>query len=136
MRITIIVLYEIILAEAGMFLVEASAIVRLLSFLKKVGKIDAHCWPSKVVDGELAHQKKTWKKQKDKWLNKWNIQYQECLENNFEKKWVAEKIKSTIWANQLGRKKMIEFNPVCEHDDKEYLVAEIKGKAKILITQL
>ena len=57
--------YEIILAEAGMFLVEASAIVRLLSYLKKVSKMDTHRQPSRVVDGELARQKKTWKKQND-----------------------------------------------------------------------
>ena len=44
-----------------------------------------------------------------------------------------------MWANQLGRKKAYyvkEFNPTCEHDDKEYLGAKIKGKAKILITIL
>lgn len=44
-----------------------------------------------------------------------------------------------MWANQLGRKKAYyvkEFNPTCEHDNKEYLGDEIKGKVKILITQL
>ena len=67
-----------------MFPVEASAIVRLLSYLKKVSKMDAHRWPSRVVDEELARRKKTWKKQNDKWFNKWNIDYLECLENNSE----------------------------------------------------
>lgn len=44
-----------------------------------------------------------------------------------------------MWTNQLGRKKSYyvkEFNPICEHCDKEYLGAKIKGKTKILITQL
>ena len=45
-----------------MLLVEALAIVRLLSYLKKVSKMDTHRWPSRVVNGELACRKKTWKK--------------------------------------------------------------------------
>lgn len=55
------------------------------------------------------------------------------------KEWVAKNIKSIMYTNQLGRKKdyyVKEFNPTCEHDNKEYLGAEIKGKAKILIVQL
>lgn len=45
---------------------EALAIVRLLSYLKKVDKMDVDRWPSTVVDGELVRQKKIWKKQNDK----------------------------------------------------------------------
>ncbi len=67
-----------------MFPMEASRNVRLLSYLKKVSKMDAHCWPSRVVDRELACRKKTWKKKNDKWYNKWNIDYLECPENNSE----------------------------------------------------
>ena len=67
-----------------MFPMEASTIVRLLSYLKKVSKIDAHCWPTRVVDGELARRKKIWKKQNDKWFNKWNIDYLECSKNKFK----------------------------------------------------
>ena len=89
LKIKSIVPYKIILAEAGMFPVEASTIVRLLSYLKKVSKMDAHRWPNRVVVGELVRQKKTWKKQNDKWFNKWNINYQKCSENNSEIKKVG-----------------------------------------------
>ena len=79
-------------------------------------------------------EKKTWKKQNDKQFNKQNIDYQECPGNNSEmKKQVARKIRSVMWANQLGRKKAYyvkEFNPTYEHDNKEYLGAKIKGKVK------
>lgn len=83
-----------------MFPMQASAIVRLMSYLNKVSKMDAQRWPSRVVDKELVRWKKTWKKQIDKWFNKWNIDYQECPKNNSEiKKWVAGKIRSVMWAN-------------------------------------
>lgn len=44
-----------------------------------------------------------------------------------------------MWTNQTGRKKAYyvkEFNPTREHGVKEYLGANIEGKAKILIAQL
>ena len=44
-----------------------------------------------------------------------------------------------MWTNQIGRKKAYyvnEFNHTCEHGDKEYLGADIRGKARILIAQL
>lgn len=75
---------EILLVGVSMLLVEASTIIHLLSYFKKVEKMDIHHWPRMVVDEELDYWKKTWKKQNKKWFNKWNINYQECLEINLE----------------------------------------------------
>lgn len=79
-------------------------------------------------------------KQNSKWLSKWNIKLHECPNTNVEiKKFVLEKFRTIMWTKQVGRKKthyIQEFNPTWEHDEKNYLRIAIKGKARLLVTQL
>lgn len=52
---------------------------------------------------------------------------------------ILEKFRIATWEKQGGHKKMIyvnNFNPTWSHNEKTYLSAAIKRKAKILITQL
>ena len=86
-----------------MLLVEALAIVRLLSYLKKVSKMDTHRWPSRVVNGELACRKKTWKKRNNKWFIKWNTDYLECPENNSEIKKMGGRKNQIYHVGKLAR---------------------------------
>ncbi|KAH9320502.1 hypothetical protein KI387_015141, partial [Taxus chinensis] len=47
--------------------------------------------------------------------------------------------RTAMWTGHIGRKKahyIREFNPTREHDEKAYLGATIKGKARILVAQL
>ncbi|KAH9329718.1 hypothetical protein KI387_001826 [Taxus chinensis] len=132
--------YEILLAEAGSFSLEALAISRMISYLKKVENMDNLRWPKIVVDDTLERRKKTWMNQNTKWMYKWSINMQKCLNSNREiKNYVIEKFRTAMWTGQIGRKKahyIREFNPTGEHDEKAYLGAAIKGKAKILVAQL
>ena len=44
-----------------------------------------------------------------------------------------------MWTNHKGHKKdhyIKEFNPNCDHGEKAYLGAVVKGKAKLLVVQL
>jgi hypothetical protein len=48
---------------------------------------------------------------------------------------VNEKFRTAMWTNHSGRKKTYyikEFNPNCDHSEKTYLGASIKGKDKIV----
>lgn len=132
--------YDILLAEASTFPLEASSIIRLISYLKKVENMSNQRWPKIVMEEGLNRRKKTWMKQNKKWLNKWNIQLHECLNTNGEiKKFVIEKFQTAMWTNHIGCKKAYyikEFNPTGEHNEKAYLGTAIKGKAKLLLAQL
>ncbi|KAH9293516.1 hypothetical protein KI387_041284, partial [Taxus chinensis] len=95
--------YEILLAEAGTFPMEASAITRLISYLKKVESMDNLRWPKMVTEDNLERRKKTWMKQNNKWMNKWGINFQECPNNNREiKNYVMEKFRTAMWTEQMG----------------------------------
>ncbi|KAH9297612.1 hypothetical protein KI387_029294 [Taxus chinensis] len=119
---------------------EASAITRLISYLKKVESMDNHRWPKMVIEDNLEHRKKTWMKQNTKWMEKWGIHFQECPNNNREiKNYVVEKFRNIMWTENIGRKKahyIKYFNPTWAHDNKAYLRADIKGKARIILAQL
>ncbi|KAH9307116.1 hypothetical protein KI387_043788 [Taxus chinensis] len=132
--------YEILLAEAGSFSLEASAIARMISYLKKVENMDNLRWPKMVVNDTLERKKKTWMNQNTKWMYKWGINMQECPNSNREiKNYVIERFRTAMWTGQIGRKKahyIREFNLTGEHDEKAYLGTVIKGKAKILVAQL
>lgn len=132
--------YEIILAESGTFPLEASTISRLLNYLKKVENMDSHRWPKAVVKEVLGCRKKTWMKQNNNWLSKWDINLHDFHNTNEEiKKYVTKKFLAAMWTKQIGRKKdhyVKAFNPTWEHGDKNYLGAAIKGKAWLLIAQL
>lgn len=117
--------YEILLAETGMFLMEASAVIQLLSYLKKVEKMDKHHWPKLVVEERLVRRKKTWMNQNKEWVSKWDIDLHTCPNTKEEiKRLVLEKFRAVMWTKQMGRKKahyVKEFNPTWEHDEKDYL---------------
>ena len=132
--------YAILLAKAGMFPIEASAIIRVLSYLNKVENMNKQWWPKLVVDEELAWRKKTWMKHNEKWLIKWDINILECPNTNEEiKRFVLEKFKAVMWTKQLGKKKahyVKEFNPKWFHEIKDYLHVNMKGKKRLLVVQL
>jgi len=79
-------------------------------------------------------------KQNKKWLSKWNIKLHECPNTKEEiKKFMNEKFTTAMWTNHSGRKKTYyinEFNPNCDHSEKTYLGASIKGKTRLLVAQL
>jgi hypothetical protein len=55
------------------------------------------------------------------------------------KKLLNEKFRTAMWTNHSGRKKAYyikEFNPNCDHSEKTYLGAAIKGKTRLLVAQL
>lgn len=91
-----------------MFPIEASLIIHLLSYLKKVENMDKHRWPNLVVKEELSRQKIMWMKQNKKWLGKWDINLHDCPHTKEEmKKWVLEKFRITMGTKQVGRKNNI-----------------------------
>jgi hypothetical protein len=50
-----------------------------------------------------------------------------------------ENFRIAMWTNHSGRKKIYyikEFNPMCDHREKTYLGAAIKGKEILLVAQL
>ena len=84
--------YDIILGEVGMFPIEASTIIHLLSYLKKAENMDKHRWTKLVVKEELNRRKKTWMKQNKKWLGKWDINLHDCPQAKEDKKVGVRKI--------------------------------------------
>lgn len=54
---------EIILAETGMFPLEATAMTKMFCYLKKTKKMKNNRWPKVVRDEELSRWKNIWRKQ-------------------------------------------------------------------------
>lgn len=129
--------YKIILAEAGAIPIEASAMFRLLSYLRRLENMEIYRWPKIATKEKLDGRKSTWMKQNIKWMNKWDIGTRDYPNNNRGiKKYVQEKFKKSIWTRQLRRKKdyyIKHFNPTHDHMQKNYIGMEIKWKEKILI---
>ena len=132
--------YEILLAEVGSFPLEVIALVWMLSSLKKTQGLETHCWPKLVIEEKLDRWKSTWMKQNIKWMQKWDINIQNCPDNIKEiKKFANEKFRNILWIGHIGRKKSYyikEFNPTSSHDEKTYIRAPINWKAKMLMAQL
>ena len=88
----------------------------------------------------MSERKKSWMRQNNKWMQKWNIYLNACPTNSKElKNFVLEKFRKGIWGKELGRKKKYyvqEFNPTCDLQQKEYIGASIPWRAKIFIAQL
>ena len=132
--------YDIILSEMGAAPIEALAMVRLLSYLKRIEKMEEDRWPKVVFRDTLCKRKRTWMQQNIKWMSKWNIHFNMCPTNNKEIKiLVMEKFYKRNWGSEIGRKKLYyinEFNPTCDQLEKKYIGANISWRAKILIAQL
>lgn len=88
----------------------------------------------------MSEKKKSWMRQNNKWMQKWNIYLNACPTNNKDlKSFFMEKFHKCIWGKELGRKKKYyvqELNPTCDLQQKEYIGASIPWRAKILIAQL
>jgi len=88
----------------------------------------------------MSERKKSWMRQNNKWMQKWNIYLNACPTNSEDlKSYVMEKFHKHIWGNELGRKKKYyaqEFNPTCDLQQKECIGANIPWRAKILIAQI
>ena len=72
---------------------------------------------------------------------RWNIKLHECPNYTKKeiKKIVTEKFRIAMWTNHNGSKKdyyIKEFNPNCDHSEKTYLGESMKGKSKLLVSQL
>ena len=61
------------LSEMGVASIEAIAMVRLIRYLKRVGKMEEGRWPKVVFNDILCKRKKTWMLQNIKWLSKWDM---------------------------------------------------------------
>ena len=132
--------YEIILAEAVAFPVEASAMIWLLSYLRRLDNMETYQWPKMATREKLDRRKSMWMKQNIIWMNKWGINISECPNNKGEiKRYVQGKVKESMWKGPLGRKKeyyIRHFNLACDLTQKTYIGMEIKWKAKMLIAQV
>ena len=77
----------------------------------------------------MSERKKSWMRQKNKWMQKWNIYLNPCPTNSKHlKNFLLEKFHNGIWGKELGRKKKYyvqEFNPTCDLQRKEYIGANI-----------
>ena len=62
--------YDIMLSEVGATPIEAIAMVRLISYLKRIEKICEYRWPKMVFNNTLCKCKKTWMQQNIKWMIK------------------------------------------------------------------
>ena len=95
--------YEILLAEVGAFSLEAAAITKLISYIKRVENMENQRWSKVTVEEELGRRRKTWMKQNKKWLSKWNIKLHECPSTKKEiKNFVTEKFRIAMWTNHNG----------------------------------
>ena len=76
-------------------------------------------------------------KQNNKWMQKWDINIHSCSDNTEEiKKFVRERFRNIMWTRHMKRKKfhyVKEFNPNTCYEEKAYLGADIKWKAKMFI---
>ncbi|XP_059067370.1 uncharacterized protein LOC131858220 [Cryptomeria japonica] len=132
--------YEIMLSETGVAPIEAIVMVRLISYLKRIGTMEEGRWSKAVFNDTLCKRKKTWMQQNIKWLSKWNIYLNSCPTNSKEiKAFVMDKFHKWAWGNELARKKkyyITKFNSAYDHHQKAYIRAYISWKAKCIIAQL
>lgn len=120
-KVKALVPYEILLAEADMYLLEATTMTRLISCLKKLENMDNQHWPKSAMKEGLARRRKTWVQQNIKWLSTWNIKLQDFSSINVgKKKFVMGKFQTAMWSHSMGWKKIhyIEvFDPSRGHGD-------------------
>jgi len=74
--------YDIMLSEMGAAPIEATAMVRLIRYLKRIEQMEYRRWSKVVFYDTLCKRKKTWMRQNSKWLNKWNIYLNMCPVNS------------------------------------------------------
>ena len=124
----------------GATLIEIIAMVQLIKYLKKIEQMENVRLPKVVFNDILCKRKKTWMRQNNKWLSKWDIYLNTCPTNSKEiKAFVIDKFHKQIWGKGMGRKKKYyieEFNPTYNHHKKYYIGANISWRAKMLIAEL
>ena len=93
------------LTEVGAALIEAIAMVRLIRYLKKIEQMEDDRWPKVVFNDILCKRKKTWMRQNNKWLSKWDIYLNMCPTNSNEiKVFVIDKFHKQIWGKGMLEK--------------------------------
>lgn len=102
--------------------------------------MELSCWPKMAAGEMLSRRKSMWMKQNNKWLSKWDINI-DNFPNNIKaiKMYVQQKVKENMWERELSRKReysIKHFNPSYDHSQKNYIGADIKWKAKMLIAQV
>ena len=94
-------------------------------------------WPKVIFNEGMSERKKSWKKQNNKWMQKWNIYLNSCPTNSKElNNFVREKFRKGIWGKELGRKKKYyvqEFNPTCGLQQKNILELTFCGEQRFLL---
>ena len=84
----------------------------------------------------MSVRKKSWMRQNNKWMLKWNIYLNACPTNNKELDFVLEKFRKGIWGKELGRKKKYyvqEFNPLVISNKKNTLELAFRGGQRFLL---
>ena len=71
------VCYEIMLSEIGAAHIKEIAMVRLIRYLKRIEKMGRGIWPKVIFNEGMSEKKKSWMRQNNKWMQKWNI----CLKD-------------------------------------------------------
>ena len=98
--------YEIMLSETGATPIKAIAMVRLIRYLKKMEQMGGGRWPKVIFNEGMSERKRSWMRQNNKWMQKWNIYVNSCPTNSKElENFVLEKFCKGIWGKELGRKK-------------------------------
>ncbi len=62
-------------------------------------------WTKIIFNEGMSERKKSWMRQNNKWMQKWNIYLNACPTNSKDlKSYVMEKFHKHIWGKGLGRK--------------------------------
>ena len=76
--------YEIMLSETGAAPIEAIAMVCLIRYLKRMEQMGEGIWPKVSFNEGMSERKKSWMRQNNKWMQKWNIYLNACPTNSKE----------------------------------------------------
>ena len=99
------VLYETMLSETGAAPIKAISMVPLIRYLKRIEQMGGGVWSKVIFNEGMSERNKSWMRQNNKWMQKWNIYLNACPKNSELKNFVLEKFRKSIWGEELGRKK-------------------------------
>ena len=97
-KIKISVPNEIMLSETGENPTKAIVVVCLIRYLKRIEKMGGGRWLKVIFNEGMSERNKSWMRQNNKWMKKWNIYLNACPTNSKElNNFVLEKFRKGIW---------------------------------------
>ena len=70
--------YEMMLSETGAAPIEAISMVCLIRYLKRIEQMGGDRWTKVIFNEGMSERKKSWMRQNNKWMHKWNIYLNAC----------------------------------------------------------